>query len=93
MFDPITIEDLVISSPDIQLNTEALNSIEELVVTVMQDILNEALNQALPVFPIPEFALPNSLNAYGVPNGTILRAENLSLSSDTTRLIVKGNLR
>ena len=93
LFDPVTIEDLVISSPDIQLDVEALDSIEELVVTVMQDILNEALNRALPVFPIPEFALPNSLNAYGVPIGTVLRVENLSLSNDTARLIVKGNLR
>ncbi len=93
LFEPITIDDLVISSPTVQLNTEALDSIEELVVTVIQDVLNDALNQALPVFPIPEFALPNSLNAYGVPNGTVLRVENLSLSNDAARLIVKGNLR
>lgn len=93
VFAPISIDELVLSSPTLELSAEALDAINRLLVGVIQDVLDEALNTALPVFPIPEFVLPNSLSSYGIPIGTRLSVGSLFLSNDSSRLIVKGNLQ
>ena len=92
-FNQITIDQLYLSSPGFVMSEEGSDAIDRLLVDVIQSLLDGALNEALPSFPIPDFALPNSLSAYGVPRGTRLGVRGLSLTQDGARLIVKGDLR
>jgi hypothetical protein len=92
-FNQISVDQLFLSSPGFVMSEEGSSAIETLLVDVIQSLLDEALNNALPSFPIPDFALPNSLNVYGVPRGTRLGVRDLSLTLDGARLIGKGDLR
>ena len=92
-FNQIRVDQLFLSSPGFVMSEEGSAAIEDLLIGVVQSLLDEALNTALPSFPVPDFALPNSLSVYGVPRGTRLGVRDLSLTQDGARLIGKGDLR
>ena len=92
-FSPISVDEIFFSSPGFRLSVAASEALEGVVIDVMQSVLDQALNFAIPSFPIPDFALPASLSAYGIPIGTRLGVRDLVLSQDGRRLVVKGDLR
>ena len=93
IFSPVSINDLVISSPSAPLSGASLESVSSVMVELIQELLDDTLNEAIPGFPIPSFTLPNTLSAYGIPNGTVLGVEDLSLQNDETHLKVRGDFR
>jgi hypothetical protein len=57
---------------------------------VVQGLLDTALSGALPTLPVPDFALPSSLEQYGVPPGTRLGLRGLNLSGTPSHWLVDG---
>ena len=43
--------------------------------------------------PVPDFALPDSLDEFGIPRGTRLGLRNLSLDNTVTHFVIDGDLR
>jgi hypothetical protein len=93
VFDPVAIENLIISSPTAPLSSRSLQAVSDVMTSLIQGLLDDTLNQAIPGFPIPSFELPNTLSAFGIPNGTVLKVENLDLQNDDTHLKVRGDFR
>mgnify|MGYP006445955301 CR=1 FL=1 len=90
-FGDIIIEDLTLSTMDLPLSPQARSALENTFQSILQSLFDQALNDALPDFPIPDFALPSSLSSYGIPIGTRLGVRDLSLSQNGSSLIVKGD--
>ncbi len=86
----ITVERLALKSPDLPLSAQARATLERLMTRVVQGLLDTALNGALPTLPVPDFALPPSLEQYGVPPGTRLGLRGLNLSGTPSHWLVDG---
>lgn len=93
VFAPVTINDLRISSPARPLSAASLEAVSNVMVGLIQELLDDTLNDAIPKFPIPKFTLPRTLSAYGIPNGTMLGVYDLSLQNTDSHLKVRGNFR
>jgi hypothetical protein len=86
----ITVERLALKSPDLPLSAQARATLERLMTRVVQGLLDTALSGALPTLPVPDFALPSSLEQYGVPPGTRLGLRGLNLSGTPSHWLVDG---
>jgi len=67
-------------------------AIEQDLGRVVQGLAGQALNQALPSLPVPDFALPDDLAEYGVPPGTSMGIRNPQLEINNTHILIDGNL-
>ena len=83
------IEEVMLTSDVGVKTTQAI--LEEFVRSLIQRVIDDTLNDALPALPIPSFTVPDSLSSYGIPRGTelglrspalILRERHLVLESD-----------
>jgi len=86
----ITVERLALKSPDLPLSAQARATLERLMTRVVQALLDTALNGALPTLPVPDFALPASLEQFGVPAGTRLGLRGLNLTGTPSHWLVDG---
>jgi hypothetical protein len=57
---------------------------------VLQDVLADAINNGLPAFPIPAFALPASAADFGLPAGAELGIVNPQLSTSGSHFVLTG---
>ncbi|MEO1267165.1 MAG: hypothetical protein AAFX99_03640, partial [Myxococcota bacterium] len=89
-FDNIVINELFFSTGDVSLDPTTRAILEDFFLALVQSVLDSALNNALPVLPIPSFALPNSLSQYGLPGGQVLGITNPSLSTTSSHAVLEG---
>ncbi len=90
-FNAIQIEELIFSTEDINLDPTTRAILEDFLRRLVQTIVDDALNNSLPALPIPSFALPDSLNTFGIPRGTDLGLLNPGLSNSNTHFKLEGN--
>jgi hypothetical protein len=89
-FQNITITELYFSPAGISLDADSRAVLEDFLRNLLQGVLNNSLNNALPALPIPSFTLPNSVGQFGLPAGRSLGLRNPSLGGTTTHLILKS---
>lgn len=89
-FGNIVIDELYFSPEGISLDETNRDVLEQFLRRVLQNILNQSLNGALPALPIPSFELPPSVGQFGLPVGAQLGVRNPGLSNTTTHLVLDG---
>jgi hypothetical protein len=71
-FSELVVEELFFSTPDATLDGETRDTVEGVLLRLIQNLVAGALNNALPALPIPSFTLPEAVRAYGLTPGTEL---------------------
>lgn len=89
--DGVQIESLDLVIDQLALAAGARESIERDLTRIVQAVADRALNDLLPAVPIPDFALPDDLAAYGVPRGTRLGLRNARLVGERTHFVLDGS--
>ena len=90
-FSAIEIDELKLGTEGLPLSNQARVALQGTFIDILQSIFDTALNDALPVFPIPAFDVPNTFTQYGVPRNLRLGARSLTLEQNGRHLIVKGD--
>ncbi|MCA9539105.1 MAG: hypothetical protein KC620_09460, partial [Myxococcales bacterium] len=93
VFGQITIESLHFVVEDVAMTADGRATLERDLRRIVQALADQALNQLLPAVPIPDFALPDDLERYGVPRGTRLGLRNATLQGTHTHFILDGVFR
>lgn len=94
-FDDMRVDDLHLSLDSVNLDATSRAVLEDLLATILQDLVGQALQGALPSLPVPSFALPAELTAYGLPaNATLgLTAPALDIAGDHLLLTGGSGIR
>jgi hypothetical protein len=92
-FGNLTVNDLKLGAEGVPLSNQARAALQLTFTDILQSLFDTALNDALPSFPIPEFAIPNTFTSLGVPRNLRLGARSLTLEQNGRHLIVKGDFR
>lgn len=90
VFGDITIDELLISTGDLNLDPTSQAIIEDFVLRLLQRLLGGLLNDALPPLPIPSFELPRSLSEFGIPSGR-LGVRNPALNFNNTHIVIQSD--
>ena len=90
-FSSIEIDELKLGTEGVPLSNQARVALQGSFIDILQSIFDTALNDALPVFPLPSFDVPNSFTQFGVPRNLSLGASSLTLEQTGRHLIVKGD--
>jgi hypothetical protein len=91
-FGSITLTELFVSFQT-PLTQNQRNAMEGFLTQVLQSVLADAINDGLPAFPIPTFAIPASASQFGLPAGAELGITNPILSTPnppTTHFQLRG---
>jgi hypothetical protein len=91
VFDSFALQELHFASEATDLDPATNALIEVTIPLVVQYLLTSALEQAMPVLPIPSFVLPNSLSEYGLPGGSHFGIVEPNFSSIPPRFIIQGD--
>jgi hypothetical protein len=91
-FGGIVIDALHVSTDAINLTPQQQQDLESVLMTLLQDIVDESLNDALPALPIPSFTLPASVGAYGLPVGARLGIVSPALQTSPQHFILRGQI-
>jgi hypothetical protein len=90
VFGNIEIDELYFSPEGLTLNATNRDILEQFLKRVLQNVLNQSLNGALPALPIPSFELPPTVSQFGLPAGAQLGIRNPALSNTIRHLILNG---
>ncbi|APR76045.1 Hypothetical protein A7982_01392 [Minicystis rosea] len=90
-FGNLVITELHFSSGNVALDAQTNQVLSSLLQKIVQNLVNQSLNNALPALPIPSFHLPASLQPYGVGPGD-LGLVNMSLGFDARDFVLRGQL-
>ena len=86
------IRDSLFFSTDLaSLDMGTRDTLEGFLTRLLERVLRPALNDALPALPIPSFALPASLSAYGLPGGARLGIVSPSLAFEAPHFVLRGD--
>ncbi len=91
--DGIEIERIFVAVEGVPMAPEARATLERDLGRILQAVVDQALNGALPALPIPDFALPGSLVPFGVAPGTRLGLRGASLGGTATHFLLDGTFR
>ena len=80
---------LSVGSAPLDANTQA--SLELFLTGIMNQVLQTAVNDSLPVLPIPGIKLPSSLSYYGLPAGAEMGLVNPQLSTVGDHIVLTGD--
>lgn len=70
-FGSFVITEMHFSTGDVSLDASTNDILTSMLQTLLQKVIDQSLNNSLPVLPIPSFALPASLTTYGIPPGKL----------------------
>ncbi|MBS2014539.1 MAG: hypothetical protein JST00_16755 [Deltaproteobacteria bacterium] len=70
-FGSFVITEMNFSTGDVTLDSSTNAILTSMLQTLLQKVIDSSLNNSLPALPIPSFALPPSLGAYGIPPGKL----------------------
>ncbi|MFU8804089.1 MAG: hypothetical protein ACNA8W_09800 [Bradymonadaceae bacterium] len=68
-FGDVVIDEFHFSPESVTLNAESRDILDEFLRSLVQQLVDESLNSALPALPIPAFVLPASVGEFGLPAG------------------------
>jgi hypothetical protein len=90
-FGNLVINELHFSTGSVTLDPQTNQVLSDLLQKIVQQLVDQSLNNALPALPIPSFSLPSSLQAYGVGPGE-LGLVGMSLGFDPRHFVLRGQL-
>ena len=90
-FGNLALTELHFSTGSVSLDPQTNQVLTSLLQKIVQQLVDQSLNGALPALPIPSFHLPPSLQAYGVGPGD-LGLVNMSLGFDPRDFVLRGQL-
>ena len=90
-FGGFTITELHFSTGEVSLDPMTNQVLTTLLQGLVQQLVDQSLNNALPALPIPSFQLPASLQTFGVGPGK-LGLTNMSLGFDPRDFLLLGQL-
>jgi len=89
-FDDVTLVEFYFDTGSVTLDAVSSALLEEFLRALIQSVIDDAVNGALPTLPIPSFALPESLTVYDIPAGD-LRLLDPVLTLSPSHFIAAGN--
>jgi hypothetical protein len=89
-FSGIVIDRLYLSIESVAVTADQQMALEDALTAILQQIVTQSLNNALPALPIPSFALPASLTQYGLPMGGRLGIISPALTSAPHHFTLRG---
>ena len=89
----ISIETIHVAVEGASMTPEARATLERDLGRILQAVVDQALNDALPALPVPDFALPDSLQGFGIAPGTRLGLRGATLSGNRTHFLLDGTFR
>ena len=90
-FGTITVTELYFSAEGVSLDMATRTTLEIFFTSLVQSIVDSALNDALPALPIPSFTLPASVATYGLTPGMELGITSPSLATERPHFVLRGN--
>lgn len=90
-FGNIQLDEFYFSTVDVSLDETTRDVLEGFLKSLIQNIVDSSLNDALPALPIPTFSMPASLSSYGLPVGAELGVYQPSLDSTQRHFILDGD--
>lgn len=90
VFGNVVIDELYFSPEGVSLDETNRDILEQFLRRLLQNVLNQSLNGALPALPIPSFELPASVGQFGLPVGAQLGVRQPGLSNTMTHFVLDG---
>lgn len=90
-FGTITVEELYFSAEGVSLDMSTRETLERFFTSLVQSIVDGALNDALPALPIPSFTLPTSVADFGLTPGMELGITSPALATERPHFVLRGN--
>lgn len=90
-FGTITVDDLYFSAEGVSLDMSTRETLERFFTSLVQSIVDGALNDALPALPIPSFTLPASVGDFGLTPGMELGITSPALATERPHFVLRGN--
>ena len=91
VFEGIEISELHLALQGAEIPQLARDVLEDTLTRVIEGIVDRALNDGLPVLPIPEFVIPASLGAFDLPVGDGLGLRQPRLTGTEASWRLDGN--
>lgn len=89
-FGTITVTDLYFSAEGVSLDMSTRETLERFFTSLVQSIVDGALNDALPALPIPSFTLPASVADFGLTPGMELGITSPALATERPHFVLRG---
>jgi len=90
-FEDVSIDEFHLSLAGAEMPDQARQVIEQTVRRVLQGTINRALNDGLPVIPLPDFMIPDSLAEFDLPAGRTLGLREPVLNGTMAAWFLIGN--
>ncbi len=90
-FEGVEIVALHLALPAVDVPLRSRQVLEDTLRRVVQAIVDRALNDGLPVLPLPEFVIPDSLGRFDLPVGAGLGLRQPRLTGTTAHWRLDGN--
>ncbi|MCA9541028.1 MAG: hypothetical protein KC620_19140, partial [Myxococcales bacterium] len=91
VFDGVEIEHFYLALGGADMPARAREVLEDTLRRVVQSMVDRALNDGLPVIPLPEFVVPDDLGRFDLPAGAGLGLRQPRLNGTTAAWILDGN--
>lgn len=91
VFGGIQIQALYFSTEGVSLDATSRDVLQSFLISLVQQIADTALNDALPALPIPSFPIPADLAAYGLPAGAVLGLVSPSLGTNGNHFVLDSD--
>jgi hypothetical protein len=90
-FRDIVVTELYFVAEDVAIDPTTAEILEDFLRDLVQYIVDDSINGALPVLPIPAFDVPADLAEFGIPVGTRLGVSSPRLFNNVSHFVVEGN--
>jgi hypothetical protein len=90
VFGGVVIDELHVGTDSVNLAPTDQQSLEDALTMLLQKLVDQSLNNAIPALPIPAFTLPASLATYGLPAGKQLGINAPTLSIAPQHFTLRG---
>jgi hypothetical protein len=90
VFGGIVIDELHVGTDSVNLSSTQQQSLEDTLTMLLQKLVDQSLNNAIPALPIPAFTIPASLATFGLPAGKQLGINAPTLSIAPQHFTLRG---
>ncbi len=90
-FEDVRIDEFYLSLAGAEMPDQARRILEEAIQRVLQRIVDNALNDGLPVLPLPDFVVPDDLAEFNLPAGASLGLRQPVLTGAEAAWFFNGN--